>query len=89
MRVISQDGKIDVPYENAVFIADMCAIWARFQGIEKDEIIGQYGSKEKAEEVIKMIYDHYCAVKESDFYGCENAYFKDPVFRLPQYDKNE
>lgn len=89
MRVISQDGRIDFPYENTVFVADMCAVWASFQGFEKYEVIGQYASTEKATEVIGMISEHYCTVKKSEFYGCEDAFFEYPVFKLPEYCKNE
>lgn len=83
MRVISQDGKIDVPYETTWFSAEMNAIFAHTVEGRATEVIGQYDSTEKAIEVLKMISDKYCQIKESDFLRCENAFFTEPVFRLP------
>lgn len=84
MRVISQDGKIDVPYETTWFSAEMNAIFAHTFGGNSAEVMGQYSSTEKASEVLIMISDQYCRVNESNFYGSQDAYFSDPVFRLPQ-----
>lgn len=84
MRVISQDGKIDVPYENSVFYAELCAVFVRTPAISGAGVIGQYGSTEEATEVLNMMLKHYCSIKESEFLGMEKAYFTQPFYILPK-----
>lgn len=60
MRVISQDGAIDVPYENSVVFIDTRAKYAAFvrmQAIGDDEasIIAQYSTEEKAKEAMEEL----------------------------------
>lgn len=84
MRVISQDGKIDVPYENSIFYADLCAVFVKTFGKSGSEVMGQYGSTEEATKALNMMLKHYCSIKESEFLGMEEAYFQQPFYRLPE-----
>lgn len=67
MRVISQDGTIDVPYENFVFgiIEDNFIVAIRDTIARPSEIaqgvVAKYSTKEKAEEAMKQLkYAYLC-----------------------------
>lgn len=61
MRVISQDGAIDVPYENSVVFIDTRGVrdkaFVRMQPIGDNEasIMAQYSSEEKAKKAMEML----------------------------------
>lgn len=58
MRVISQDGRLDFPYENsAVFIPPREATIVRLQMTGDDEsvMMAQYSTKEKAKKAMEML----------------------------------
>lgn len=61
MRVISQDGAIDVPYENSVVFIDTRGVrdkaFVRMQTIGDNEasIMAQYSSEEKAKKAMEML----------------------------------
>lgn len=64
MRVISQDGTMDFPYENSiVFIHTRAkdAVFVRMQAIGDDEasIMADYSTKEKAKKAMEMLRDAY------------------------------
>ena len=64
MRVISQDGKLDFPYENSVVFIDTRAkdaVFVRMQAIGDDEasIMADYSTKEKAKKAMEMLRDAY------------------------------
>lgn len=57
MRVISQHGNVDLPYENvAVFKVDN-TVMARCDGFEYT--LGAYSAKEKAIKAMEMFKEHY------------------------------
>ena len=57
MRVISQRGNVDLPYENvAVFKVDN-TVMARCDGFEYT--LGAYSAKEKAIKAMEMFKEHY------------------------------
>lgn len=65
MRVISQDGTMDYPYENSIVFIDTRGVrdkaFVRMQAIGDDEasIMAQYSTKEKAKkamEELRMAY---------------------------------
>lgn len=70
MRVISQDGTMDFPYENSIVFIDTRAkeaTFVRLQAIGDDEtsIMAQYSSEEKAKKAMKMLRIAY---ENNEFY---------------------
>jgi hypothetical protein len=71
MRVISQDGAIDVPYENSVVFIDTRGVrdkaFVRMQTIGDNEasIMAQYSSEEKAKKAMEMLRIAY---ENNEFY---------------------
>ena len=58
MRVISQDGKLDFPYENSVvFISLVDASEIRIVAIGDDDnvVIAKYSTEEKAKKAMEML----------------------------------
>lgn len=66
MRVISQDGTMDFPYENSIVFIDTRAkeaTFVRLQAIGDDEtsIMAQYSSEEKAKKAMEELrYAYMC-----------------------------
>ena len=62
MRVISQDGKLDFPYENSVvFISLVDASEIRIVAIGDDDnvVIAKYSTEEKAKKAMEMLREAY------------------------------
>ena len=62
MRVISQDGKLDFPYEKSViFINHLDASEVRIVAIGDDDnvVIAKYSTEEKAKKAMEMLRDAY------------------------------
>lgn len=61
MRVISQNGKYDVPYENFVFVAEQNMIYAvSIAGSgTKQWLMAEYTMPEKTQKAIEMLHDKY------------------------------
>lgn len=88
MRIISQDGKIDLPYE---------LVGISTHNIHQEQVIakpianttklycvmGEYSTKEKAEKAMEMLrteYETYKQAKSSEYYF---AFDYPKVFRFP------
>lgn len=73
MRVVSQDGKIDVPYEMVVIQRFRCEIYflnKNLTGVEQlcsDMVIAKYSTKEKAIKAMEMLKRAY---ENNMFYHC-------------------
>ena len=70
MRVISQDGRLDFPYENSVvFITPRDASEIRIQviGDDDDGMLAKYSTKEKAKKAMEMLRIAY---ENNVFYHC-------------------
>ena len=74
MRVISQDGKLDFPYENSVvFISLVDASEIRIVAIGDDDnvVIAKYSTEEKAKKAMEelifhmIIFRYLCHVRRS------------------------
>lgn len=65
MRVISQDGTMDVPYENVVLYQDEKEIMCIFSGIYIGRKLAQYSTEEKAIKAMAMLREAYC---NNEFY---------------------
>lgn len=59
MRVISQDGTMDVPYENVVLYQDEKKIMCIFSGIYIGRKLAQYSTEEKAIKAMEMLRGRY------------------------------
>lgn len=62
MRVISQDGRLDFPYENSVvFITHRDASEVRIQAIGDDDdgMLAKYSTGRKAKKAMEMLRDAY------------------------------
>ena len=70
MRVISQDGTMDFPYENSIVLIDTMAkdaVFVIMQAIGDDEvsIMADYSTKEKAKKAMEMLRIAY---ENNEFY---------------------
>lgn len=59
MRLISQNGTMDIPYESVSIYADMGSIYAKSRVENNSVRIGLYSSQNKALKVMKMIQENY------------------------------
>ena len=57
MRVISQHGNVDLPYEQIVVCHAMESVIALFNG--EKYVLGEYSSKEKAYKVMEMLRERH------------------------------
>lgn len=61
MRIISQDGTLDIPYEQVIIQRFRCEIYflnKNLTGVEQlcgDMVIAKYSTEEKAEKAIEML----------------------------------
>lgn len=65
MRVISQHGNIDLPYEQIVVCRAMESVIALYNG--EKYVLGEYSSKEKAYKAMEMLRKVY---ENNVFYHC-------------------
>ena len=61
MRIISQDSRIDLPYERTTLCLDGVLVTARCDG--KQYLIGGYSSEEKAIKAMEMCRKHYATAE--------------------------
>ena len=88
MRIISQSGRIDIPYEVAVVYVEYESIISKV-GDER-YAMGNYSTEEKAFNAMEMLREKYLlyksATNEKSFY----EFFDNPkVFQFPQDDEME
>ena len=68
MRIISQDGKLDFPYENSVVfinLVDTSEIRIVAIGDDDDVVIAKYSTEEKAKKAMEMLRIAY---ENNEFY---------------------
>ena len=89
MRVISQDGTIDIPYESVIiqrFGGEIYFLNKNLIGVEQlvsDMDIATYSTEEKAEKAMEMLHnDYYDHVAEKTYH--EGTYYIHPYFRFPK-----
>ena len=95
MRVISQHGNVDLPYEQIVVCHAMESVIALYNG--EKYVLGEYSSKEKAYKAMEMLrekYLQYISLQggESAFVDAvfqPNYWVLPKVFQLPQDDEIE
>lgn len=62
MRLISQNGCRDCPYEQCAVYRDENKIMCQLIGDEKAKVFAEYGSEEKAEKVMELLHRNYTGV---------------------------
>lgn len=60
MRIISQSGRFDIPYENAVVYAEYESVIAKV-GDER-YVMGKYSTEEKAVKAMEMLREAYIGI---------------------------
>ena len=60
MRIISQNGKFDLPYENLAIFVEYENVIARFEN--ERHLLAQYSSKEKAIKAMEMLRETYAGM---------------------------
>lgn len=97
MRVISQDGCYDIPYEQAMLLRcgrRICLMSRNFIGVERtisDPVIAEYSTEEKAIKAMEMCREKYLSRMELDGgYDVVNGCYVQPnywvlpkVFQFP------
>ena len=88
MRIISQDGTIDVPYEHVVIQQYKGKIYflnKNLTGVESiDDIeIASYSTEEKAKKAIDMLHNDYYEHEIERIYHEGNQYIH-PTFQFPK-----
>ena len=95
MRVISQHGNVDLPYEQIVVCHAMESVIALFNG--EKYVLGEYSSKEKAYKAMEMLREKY--LQYISLQGGESAFVQavfqpnywvlPKAFQFPQDDEIE
>lgn len=75
MRVISQHGNVDLPYEQINVCHAMESVIALYNG--EKYVLGEYSSKEKAYKAMEMLRNEFADYGESG------------IFQFPQDDEIE
>lgn len=85
MRIVSQDGLLDIPYEScAIFYSEKHyggAVCAQFNGSNEVDCLGKYLTEKKALEVMKMLREAW--LKESVEFE-DGICHRNTVFQFPQ-----
>ena len=59
MRLISQDGTIDVPYDNTIIYRNDEYIICVFGCTDKERVLARYSTEEKAQKAMEMLRTAY------------------------------
>ena len=81
MRLVSQNGNVDIPYEKAHILCNMECVMARVGNYEYT--LGKYSDKSKALKVMEMLreeYLKYCTARTSEYWF---AFNNPKVFKFP------
>lgn len=84
MRVISQHGNVDLPYEQIVVCHAMESVIALFNG--EKYVLGEYSSKEKAYKAMEMLRGAWINEAIEFTHG---IYHRNIIFQFPQDDEIE
>jgi hypothetical protein len=95
MRVISQDGLIDVPYEQAALFIDYECVMCELANGNKQRVIAIYTSIEKAVKAMEMCREKFdeCVfgtggpMATADYYVPPFGFIPPKIFRFPSDDE--
>ena len=89
MRLISQSGRLDFPYEQVVLQQDECWIYARLVCESKARnLLGEYSTPEKAKKVMDKLHDVHGRMEGQKIVGIF-VYQPVVVFQSPEDDEVE
>lgn len=96
MRIISQNKDCDVQYESVAVAVNSNENEHKIIAfspcdLEADAYItlGNCGTEDAAQSVLKRIREHYDSICLSKFSGCENEYYVPEIFEMPQAQEVE
>ena len=75
MRLVSQNGNVDIPYDKAILLHAQDYVMARIG--DKDYLMGEYSSMEKSYKVMEMLQKQFL-----DY--CCNYHSQSVVFCFPK-----
>lgn len=79
MRVISQDGNFDLPYENLAIFIEYENVIARFEN--ERHLLAQYSSEAKAIKAMEMLRETW--INETVEFE-DGIYHRNIIFRFPK-----
>lgn len=82
MRVISQHGNVDLPYEQIVVCHAMESVIALYNG--EKYVLGKYSSKEKSYKAMEMLRKAWINEAIEFTHG---IYHRNIIFQFPQDDE--
>ena len=87
MRLISQNGNVDIPYEQAHILCNMECVMARVGNYEYT--LGKYSNKDKALKVMEMLRETYLSRMELEggYDGVSGCYVQPNYWVLPKVFK--
>ena len=86
MRVISQHGNVDLPYEQIAVCHAMESVIALYNG--EKYILGKYSSKEKSYKAMEMLRKAYIGMPIT-IYPSKMVFTNNAIFQFPQDDEIE
>lgn len=97
MRIISQDGCYDIPYESIILQRLGTSIFGVTTGLQESITIARYRKEEKAIKAMKMCRDKYLSRMELDggydiasgWYVQPNYWVLPKVFQFPKDEEVE
>lgn len=93
MRLISQDRKFDIPYDEIVVeLFDCCVVGRLKEYIGRDIILGAYSTEAKAQKAMEMLHKEYGkhvygqggAMATANFYVPPFAFIPPKIFQFPK-----
>ena len=93
MRLISQNGEFDIPYDEIVVeLFGECVVGRLKEYIGRDIILGSYSTEEKAKKAMEMLHKEYGKhffgqggdMATANFYVPPFAFIPPKVFQFPQ-----
>lgn len=95
MRIVSQDERYDIPYEQVILRRDKNVIYLVSRNLIGEEgllgapVVAKYSTKEKAIEAMKRCRDTYGDIEYCKNYGLasKNVAFCSLAFRFPKEEE--
>lgn len=85
MRIISQDSRIDLPYNRIMLCVEGVLVTARNDG--KQYLIGEYSTEEKAIKAMEICREKYLSRTVNGYYVQPNYWGFPKVFQFPADDE--
>lgn len=72
MRIISQNGNADLPYERTIVMHANECVFAKCEGHDREIMLGKYSSIKKAYKAMEMLRKAYSPVIEINNIDCDS-----------------